>query len=85
MSALPNAGDDYHTRQDTYVSRAARSQPFHIIRTMFHRHSIVIALFLAPGNPQGFEETGSGSRDIPGLGITAHSSPWSNHTYETAW
>ena len=36
----------------------------------------------APGKPQGFEETGSVSRDIPGLGLTAQSSTWSNHTYE---
>lgn len=35
-----------------------------------------------PGKPQGFEETGSVSRDIPGLGVTAQSSTWSNHTYE---
>ncbi len=35
-----------------------------------------------PGKPQGFEETGSVSRDIPGLGLTAQSSTWSNHTYE---
>jgi metal-dependent amidase/aminoacylase/carboxypeptidase family protein len=34
------------------------------------------------GKPQGFEETGSVSRDIPGIGITAQSSTWSNHTYE---
>ena len=35
-----------------------------------------------PGKPQGFEETGSVSRDIPGVGITAQSSNFSNHTYE---
>jgi amidohydrolase len=35
-----------------------------------------------PGKPQGFEETGSVSRDIPGIGITAQSSTFSNHTYE---
>jgi metal-dependent amidase/aminoacylase/carboxypeptidase family protein len=35
-----------------------------------------------PGKPQGFEETGSVSRDIPGIGISAQSSTWSNHTYE---
>src|SRR4051812_44935052 len=34
------------------------------------------------GKPQGFEETGSVSRDIPGVGITAQSSTFSNHTYE---
>ena len=34
------------------------------------------------GKPQGFEETGSVSRDIPGIGITAQSSTAPNHTYE---
>ena len=35
-----------------------------------------------PGKPQGFEETGSVSRDIPGLGFSAQSSDAPNHTYE---
>src|SRR6266550_1095748 len=35
-----------------------------------------------PGKPQGFEETGSVSRDIPGVGFSAQSSTFSNHTYE---
>jgi amidohydrolase len=35
-----------------------------------------------PGKPQGFEETGSVSRDIPGIGFSAQSSTASNHTYE---
>ena len=35
-----------------------------------------------PGKPQGFEESGSVSRDIPGLGFTAYSSDAPNHTYE---
>jgi amidohydrolase len=35
-----------------------------------------------PGKPQGFEETGSVSSDIPGLGFSAYSSNWANHTYE---
>jgi metal-dependent amidase/aminoacylase/carboxypeptidase family protein len=35
-----------------------------------------------PGKPQGFEETGSVSRDIPGLGLAAQTSTASNHTYE---
>jgi amidohydrolase len=34
-----------------------------------------------PSKPQGYEETGSVSRDIPGLGFSAQSSTWSNHTY----
>ncbi len=35
-----------------------------------------------PGKPQGYEETGSVSSAIPGLGFTAYSSNSSNHTYE---
>jgi amidohydrolase len=34
-----------------------------------------------PGKPQGFEETGSVSSQIPGVGISAKSSNFSNHTY----
>ncbi len=36
----------------------------------------------APGKPQGFEESGSVSRDIPGTGFSAYTSDWPNHTYE---
>ncbi len=35
-----------------------------------------------PGKPQGYEETGSVSRAIPGLGFSAASSNFPNHTYE---
>ncbi|HVZ48150.1 MAG TPA: peptidase dimerization domain-containing protein [Gemmatimonadaceae bacterium] len=35
-----------------------------------------------PGKPQGYEETGSVSSDIPGLGFSAKSSNAPNHTYE---
>ncbi|MBI3566926.1 MAG: peptidase dimerization domain-containing protein [Gemmatimonadetes bacterium] len=35
-----------------------------------------------PGKPQGYEETGSVSSDIPGLGFSAASSSAPNHTYE---
>ena len=35
-----------------------------------------------PGKPQGYEETGSVSRDIPGFGFSAQSSTAPNHTYE---
>jgi amidohydrolase len=35
-----------------------------------------------PAKPQGYEETGSVSRDIPGVGFSAQSSTASNHTYE---
>ena len=36
----------------------------------------------APGKPEGFEETGSVSRDIPGASIAAQSSTAPNHTYQ---
>jgi len=35
-----------------------------------------------PGKPQGYEETGSVSRAIPGIGFSAHSSNGAYHTYE---
>jgi len=34
------------------------------------------------GKPQGFEETGSVSSDIPGMGFTSQTSSAPNHTYE---
>ncbi len=36
----------------------------------------------APGKPQGFEETGSVSSAVPGLGFSSYSSNGGNHTYE---
>ena len=35
-----------------------------------------------PGKPQGYEETGSVSSEIPGIGFSAATSTWPNHTYE---
>lgn len=35
-----------------------------------------------PGKPQGFEESGSVSRDIPGIGFSGYTSDYPNHTYE---
>jgi hypothetical protein len=35
-----------------------------------------------PGKPQGYEETGSVSREIPGIGFAAKTSNFANHTYE---
>jgi metal-dependent amidase/aminoacylase/carboxypeptidase family protein len=34
-----------------------------------------------PGKPKGFEETGSVSSQIPGVGVSAKSSNFANHTY----
>jgi amidohydrolase len=39
------------------------------------------ALVPEPQRPKGYEETGSVSSQIPGVGITAQSSTWPNHTY----
>ncbi|MHB1222625.1 MAG: peptidase dimerization domain-containing protein [Gemmatimonadaceae bacterium] len=35
-----------------------------------------------PGKPQGYEETGSVSSDIPGVGFSAHTSNGGTHTFE---
>jgi len=35
-----------------------------------------------PGKPQGYEETGTVSSEIPGLGFAAFTSNAANHTYE---
>ena len=35
-----------------------------------------------PGKPQGYEETGTVSSAIPGVGFAAHTSNAANHTYE---
>jgi hypothetical protein len=35
-----------------------------------------------PGKPQGYEETGSVSSVIPGIGFVAYTSKAANHTYE---
>jgi len=40
------------------------------------------AVLPEPGKPQGYEETGSVSSDIPGVGFSAKSSNAPNHTYE---
>src|SRR6202171_5575673 len=37
---------------------------------------------MEPRKPRGYEETGSVSSDIPGLGFSAYSSNAANHTYE---
>ncbi len=34
-----------------------------------------------PGKPKGYDETGSVSMQIPGVGVAAKSSNWPNHTY----
>ena len=36
----------------------------------------------APGKPQGYEETGTVSSAIPGMGFSAYTSTAANHTYE---
>ena len=38
--------------------------------------------YFTPGKPQGWEETGSVSRDIPGVGISGWTSNGGFHTYE---
>jgi hypothetical protein len=39
-------------------------------------------ILAAPGKPEGWEETGSVSSEIPGIGFAAKTSNFANHTYE---
>jgi len=46
------------------------------------RHFGATGIAEAPGKPQGYEETGTVSSAIPGMGFQAQTSHYSNHTYE---
>jgi amidohydrolase len=68
---------DHYAKDDDGISVATLGE----VGFAYMKQFGATAVADAPGKPQGFEETGSVSRDIPGLGITAQSSTWSNHTY----
>jgi amidohydrolase len=69
--------DHYGTARDG-ISVATLSEVGFAYMKMFGGTRLAVE----PGKPQGFEETGSVSSAIPGLGFSAHSSNAPNHTYE---
>ena len=69
--------DNYGSARDG-ISAAALAEPAFALMKMYG----ATGLSPDPGKPQGYEESGSVSRDIPGIGFTAHTSDAPNHTYE---
>ena len=69
--------DDYGQDRDG-ISTAALSEVAFAYMKKYGATKIVEA----PGKPQGFEETGSVSSAIPGVGFEAATSNFPNHTYE---
>ncbi len=68
--------DNYGTSRDG-ISTATLSEVAFAYMKLYGGSKLVTE----PGKPQGFEESGSVSRDIPGIGFTARSSDSPNHTY----
>ena len=69
--------DDYGKDRDG-ISTASLSEVAFAYMKKYGATKIVEA----PGKPQGFEETGSVSSAIPGVGFEAATSNFPNHTYE---
>jgi amidohydrolase len=69
--------DNYGKNRDG-ISVATLSEVGFAYMKMYGATNIVVE----PGKPQGYEETGSVSSEIPGLGFSAHTSTAANHTYE---
>ena len=60
------------------ISEATLAEPAFAYMKMYGAKGLIEA----PGKPQGWEETGSVSSEIPGIGVEAKTSDYANHTYE---
>jgi hypothetical protein len=69
--------DNYGRNRDG-ISVATLAEPAFAYMKMFGADKLAPE----PGKPQGYEETGSVSRAVPGIGFSAHSSNAPGHTYE---
>ena len=69
--------DNYGNARDG-ISEAALAEPAFALMKLYGAGRLADQ----PGKPQGFEESGSVSRDIPGVGFSAYTSDSPNHTYE---
>lgn len=68
---------DHYSNDRDGISIASLSELDFAYMKMFGATGIIPE----PGKPQGYDETGSVSSAIPGIGVTAKSSNWPNHTY----
>ena len=76
---------DRHQGEDRQLrAGAGRDLGGHAFRGGFRPHEAVRRHQHGggPGKPQGYEETGSVSSAIPGIGFAAQTSTYANHTYE---
>ena len=69
--------DNYGSARDG-ISVATLAEPAFALMKLYGAKKLAEQ----PGKPQGFEESGSVSRDIPGTGFAAYTSDAPNHTYE---
>jgi amidohydrolase len=69
--------DHYGSARDG-ISVATLAEPAFAYMKMFGADKLAPE----PGKPQGYEETGSVSRAVPGIGFSTHSSNAPGHTYE---
>jgi amidohydrolase len=69
--------DHYGSMRDG-ISEATLAEPAFAYMKMYGAKGVVEE----PGKPQGWEETGSVSSEIPGIGVEAKTSNSANHTYE---
>jgi len=60
------------------ISEGTLAEPAFAYMKMYGAKGIIES----PGKPQGWEETGSVSSEIPGIGVEAKTSDYANHTYE---
>ncbi|HEY3936373.1 MAG TPA: peptidase dimerization domain-containing protein [Bryobacteraceae bacterium] len=60
------------------ISVATLAEPAFAYMKMYGATGVLAA----PGKPEGYEETGSVSSEIPGIGFAAKTSNFANHTYE---
>jgi amidohydrolase len=69
---------DLYGKDRDGISVATLAEPAFAYMKMFGATGIQAE----PGKPQGYDETGSVSSEIPGVGFSAKTSNYANHTYE---
>ncbi len=64
------------------AANPAREQVVARARQLMRQELLALSDDLCTHPEIGYEESGSVSRDIPGIGFSAYTSDWPNHTYE---
>ena len=69
---------DHYGKDRDGISTATLDEPAFVYEKMYGATGVQAE----PGKPQGYEETGSVSSEIPGVGFATKTSNAANHTYE---